>query len=98
MKICVKLLQTNDTGENDASEKELKLQNFEISFEYSDPRTSQTNAHVEKKFQTLYGRIFAMLNDACIDGEFRKRLWPECTSTATFYENIIINKQKNKTG
>ena len=35
-----------------------------------------------------------MFNDAGIESDFRKGLWAECTSTATYYENIIISKDK----
>jgi hypothetical protein len=45
------------------------------------------NGKVERKFQTLYGRIRAMLNDSGIVDEIRHGLWAECASTASFYEN-----------
>lgn len=37
-----------------------------------------------------------MMNSAGIEGEFCKRLWAECASTATFYETIIFNREKKK--
>jgi hypothetical protein len=37
-----------------------------------------------------------MMNDSGIDGEFRDGLWAECASTATYYDNLIINKDKKK--
>jgi hypothetical protein len=51
---------------------------------------------VERKFQTIYGRIQAMLNDAGIEGNFRKGLWDERVSTATIYDNIIVKTSQNK--
>jgi hypothetical protein len=42
--------------------------------------------------QTLNGKIRAMFNASGIDGEIRHGLWAECASTASFYENRIINK------
>jgi hypothetical protein len=33
-----------------------------LQFEFSGPRTPQRNGKVERKFQTLYGRIRAMFN------------------------------------
>jgi hypothetical protein len=36
------------------------------------------------------------MNDSEIDGEFRDRLWAECASTATYHDNLIINKDKKK--
>jgi hypothetical protein len=37
-----------------------------------------------------------MFNDAGIEGDFRKGLWDECPSTATFYDNIIVKNSQNK--
>ena len=37
-----------------------------------------------------------MMNDSGIEGEFRNGLWAECATTATYYENIIVNKDKRK--
>jgi hypothetical protein len=51
---------------------------------------------VERKFQTLYGRIRAIFNDAGIEGDFCKGLWAECASTATFYDNIIVKISQHK--
>jgi hypothetical protein len=62
----------------------------------SGPRTPQRNGKVERKFQSLYGRIRAMMNDSEIDGEFRDGLWAECASTATYYDDSIINMGKKK--
>jgi hypothetical protein len=89
-------LRLDDAGENYALEKEYKQQNLAVKFEYSGPRTPQRNGKLERKFQTLYGRIRAMMNDTEIDGEFLDGLWAECASTATYYDNLIINKNKKK--
>jgi uncharacterized protein YqeY len=94
--IQVKFLRLDDAGENYALEKECKQKKLAVKFEYSGPRTPQRNGKVERKFQTLYGRIPAMMNDSEIDGEFRDALWAECASTATYYDNLIINKDKKK--
>jgi hypothetical protein len=54
----VKFLRLDDAGENFALEKLCKQQNVnDIKFEFSGPRTPQRNGKVERKFQTLYGRI-----------------------------------------
>ena len=71
-------------------------QNLDVKFEYTGPLTPQRNGKAERKFQTLYGRIRAMFNDAGIEGDFRKGVWDECASTATYYENIIVSKEKKK--
>jgi hypothetical protein len=92
--IQVKFLRLDDAEENHALEKECKQQNLAVKFEYSGPSTPQRNGNVERKFQTLYDKILAIMNDSEIDGEFRDGLWAECASTATHYDNLIINKDK----
>jgi hypothetical protein len=92
----VTFLRVDDAGEHFALESLCKQQNINIKFEFSGPRTPQRNGKVERKFQTLYGRIRAMFNDAGIEGDFRKGLWAECTSTATYYDNIIVKKDQTK--
>jgi hypothetical protein len=53
----VKFLSLDDAVENFALEKLCKQQNVNVKFEFSGPRTPQRNGKVERKFQTLYGRI-----------------------------------------
>jgi hypothetical protein len=91
----VKLLRL-DAGENFALEKLCKQQNVDVKFKFSGPRTPQRNGKVERKSQTLYGRIRAMFNDAGIEGAFCKGLWTECASTATFFDNIIVKNSQSK--
>jgi hypothetical protein len=89
-------VRLDDAGENFALEKRCKQQNLQLKFEYSVPWTPQRNGKVERNFQTLYVRTRAMMNSAGIEGEFCKGLWAECASTATFYESIIVNREKKK--
>ena len=96
LKRTVKFLRLDDAGENFALEKACKQLNLGVKFEFSGPRTPQRNGKVERKFQTLYGKIRAMFNDSGIENEIRHGLWAECASTATFYENRITNKEKQQ--
>ena len=73
-------------------EKACKQHQLGLQFEFSGPRTPQRNGKVERKFRTLYGRIRAMFNDSGIVDEIQHGLWAECASTASFYENRIVNK------
>ena len=88
----VKFLRLDDAGENFALEKACKQRQLGLQFEFTGPRTPQRNGKVKRKFQTLYGRIRAMFNDSGIADELRHGLWAECASTASFYENRIVNK------
>ena len=94
--IKVKILRCDDAGENKALEDECKSKGLGITFEYSGPRTPQRNGKVERKFQTLYGRIRAMLNGAGLQEEMRSGIWAECASTATFYSNILATRVTKK--
>jgi hypothetical protein len=51
------------------------VNNLGIEYEISGPRTLQRNDKVERNFQTLYGRIRAMLNDTGLKDEIRNGVW-----------------------
>jgi hypothetical protein len=55
--IQVTFLRLDDAGESYSLKKESKQQNSGIKFEYSGPCKPQRNENVERKFQTLYGRV-----------------------------------------
>ena len=94
--INVKILRCDDAGENKALEDECKSKGLGIAFEYAGPRTPQRNGKVERKFQTLYGRIRAMLNGAGLQEGIRSRIWAECASTAKFYSIILETRVTEK--
>ena len=94
--IEVKFVRCDDAGENIALEKHCKQIGMNVCFEYSGPRTPQRNGKVERKYQTLYGRIRAMLNGAGMKDEVRSGIWAECASTATFYSNVLLTNGKSK--
>ena len=76
-------------------EKFCKEQSLGVKFEYSGPRTPQRNGRVEQKFQTLYGRVRAMLNGAGLRGDERSGVWAECASTATYCTNVLMSQGKS---
>jgi hypothetical protein len=57
---------------------------------------AQRNGKVERKFQTLYGRILAMLNGAGLEDELRDKIWAECVMNVTHLSNIISTKSSFK--
>jgi transposase InsO family protein len=65
----VRFIRCEDAGENMIMKNDPEIKSFDIKFEFSAPRTPQTNGKAERKFQTLYGRIRAMLNGADSEGE-----------------------------
>jgi hypothetical protein len=73
-----------------------EIKSFGIKFEIFGRRTPQRNGRVERKFQTLNGRIRAMLNGADLEGELRDKIWAECVMNVTYSSNIISTKSSLK--
>jgi len=69
--IEVKFICCDDSGENKSFYDACPSKCYLIMFEFSGPRTPQRNGKVERKFQTLYGRICAMLDDAGLEDDVR---------------------------
>jgi hypothetical protein len=70
----VKYIRYNNARENITMKDDLEVKTFGVKFEFSDPRTPHRNGKVERKFQTLYGRIRSMLNEAGIQGQLREKI------------------------
>jgi hypothetical protein len=49
---------------------------------------------VERKFQTFFGIIRAMLNSAGVKDQLRSGVWEECAMTVTFLLNVTSIKNK----
>ena len=94
--VDVKIIRCDDAGENKAFYEECRSKGMNIRFEFSGPRTPQRNGKVERKFQTFYGRIRAMLNCAGLKDHLRNGVWAECAMTVTFLSNIISIKSDEK--
>jgi hypothetical protein len=73
-----------------------EIKSFGIKFEFSGPRTPQRNEKVERKFQTLNGRIRAMLNGAGLEGGLRDKIWAECVMNVIYLSNIMSTKSNFK--
>ena len=71
-------------------EKASKLEGMGLKFEYTVPGTSQQNGRAERKFQTLYGRVRAMLIGSGIQQPLRNSLWAEAVNTATELDGILV--------
>ena len=54
-----------------------------IKFKYTAPGTPQKNGRVERKFQTVYGQIRAMLAGSGFSRKIHLQLWTEAANTAT---------------
>jgi hypothetical protein len=69
-----------------------EIKSFGIKFEFSGLINPQRNGKVERKFQTLYVRIRAMLNGTGLEGELRGNIWAECVMNVTHSSNIFSTK------
>jgi transposase InsO family protein len=76
--LIVKFIRCDDAGENMTMKNDPENKSFGIKFEFSGARTPQRYGKVERKFQTLYGRIRALLNGAGLEGELRDKIQAEC--------------------
>jgi hypothetical protein len=94
--IQVKYIRCDDSGENKAFYNYCRLDGKLIEFEFSRPRTPKRNGKVERKFQTLYGQIRAMLNDAGLEDEIRSGVLSEYANTVTFLSRITSLKDQAK--
>jgi hypothetical protein len=90
----VKFTCCNDSGENKALFDECRSKGYNVKFEFSGPRTPQRNGKVERKFQTFFGRIRAMLNSAGVKDQLRSGVWAECAMTVMLL--LTFTSIKNK--
>ena len=88
--ITVKYIRCDNAGENKALEKACKQEGLGITFEYTTPSTPQQNGRVERKFDTLYVHMHAMMRGSGLRGLIRCRLWAEAAKTATDLSNILV--------
>jgi hypothetical protein len=92
----VRLIRCEDADKNMTNKNDPEIKSFGIKLEFLGPITPQRNGNVERKFQTLYGRIQAMLNGADLEGELRDKIWAECVMNAFYLFNIISTKSSLK--
>jgi hypothetical protein len=92
--IVVKYIRSDNSGENKSLFDKCKAQGYGVKFEFSGPRTPQQNGKAERKVQTFFGRIRAMLNSAGLKDHLRSGVWAECAMTVTFLSNITSIKNK----
>jgi hypothetical protein len=74
----IRFIRCDDASENMKMKNDPKIKSFGIKFEFSGPKTPQRKGKVERKFQTLYGRIREMLNGANLEGELRDKILAKC--------------------
>ena len=88
--IQVKSIRLDNSGENLALQELCEQEGLGIKFEFTAPNTPQQNGRVERKYQTLYGRMRCMLAGSGIEGSLKSALWCEAASTATDLDGFYI--------
>jgi hypothetical protein len=97
MDINVQIIRCDNAGENRKLQEVIKVDpDLKIKFEFTAPNTPQQNGKIERKFQTLYGKVRAMLNWARLTAHLRARIvWAQCAAVITKLENIIVKENND---
>ena len=94
--VTIQIIRCDNAGENKALQQAIdKTEDLRIKFEYTAPDTPEQNGVVERKFQTLYGKVRSALNGARLPTELRSGLWAECAETMTKLENLLVDQGGN---
>ena len=94
--IAVKIIRCDNAGENVSFQKEAEELDLGLVFKYTAPDTPQQNGRVERKFQTLYGCVRAMLFGFGLDFLEIKKLWAKAASTATNLDATLVQEGVTK--
>jgi len=93
----VKFIRCDNAGENKTAVELLQEKVGGIIPEYTAPHTPQQNGVVERRFPTLKMRALAMMKDANLTIEAKRKLWAEAAMMANILENITLNPKQTKT-
>ena len=94
--IVVKNIRLDNSGENRSFQKECDRQNLGIIFEFTAPGTPQQNSVAARKIPTLLGRSRAMMTQAGLSQQDKRKFWCEVICTATKLDNIMVRKERTK--
>ena len=94
--IIVKYIRCDNAGEHLTLQQQCLQKGLGIEFEFTSRSTPQHNGKIERKFQTLFGRIRSMLNQAGIPEGMRQRTWAEAANTAVLWANAFVTKAGTK--
>ena len=92
----MKKIRCDNADENISLEELCSTEGLGIDFEHTARNTPQHNGRIQRTFQTLFGRVKAMLNHAGIPSGIRQGTWPEAAFTAMLWHNVIVQKEGDK--
>ena len=92
----IMFIRVDNAGENSILQRYCIRDKMVIKFEYTSRSTPQHNGVVERKYQTLYNRLRATLNESTLDIKNKGKLWGECAFCVTNLENICVDEPNKK--
>ena len=94
--IEVKRVRLDNSGENRSLQRERDKQNLGVICEFTAPSTPQQNSVAERKIPTLMGRARAMMIQAGLYQQDKRKFWCEVISTAIKLDNIMVRTDRTK--
>ena len=95
--VDIKIIRCDNAGENKSLQEAINAdEDLKIDFEFTAPYTPEQNGVVERKLATLWGKVRSMLNGARLPKALREGLWGHAAETATKLENLLVNKEHEK--
>ena len=94
--IEVRRIRLDNSGENRSLQRECDKQNLGVIFEFTAPGTTQQNSVAERKIPTLMGRARAVMIQAGLNQQDKRKFWCEVISTATKLDNIMVRTDRTK--
>ena len=95
MKKNVKIICCDNARKKD-SRRKLRKKIEEINVVFTSPVTLQKNGIEEQGFDTRHYRMRVVMTHAVLYKNLKTNLWPECATTVTKPENIMVNPHKEK--
>ena len=94
--IDVTRIRLDNSGEKRSLQRECDKQNLGISFEFTASGTPHQNSVAERKIPTIMGRARAMMIQAVLNEQDKRKFWCEVISTATKLDNIMVRTDRTK--
>ena len=91
----IKFIINDNAGEISISEQLNEAAGWGITFEFIATHTPYQNGRVEQEFETLYGRVWIILNADCLSKTLSYGFWDECAITATLLNSLYCDNMKN---
>ena len=92
----IKIILCDNVDGNNILEENGAKNSEEIKYEFTSPCTPQKNGVVERRFDTLYSWMRAMMAPIGLHESLKTEIWSEGSATTTKLENIVVNPHEEK--